>query len=281
MGSLATTYTFVTGNTASASEVNTNLSDVVNYINARNSASSYWDALAVTGNTTLLGNLILAGTDVGPLLTADGWLAAGETWTYASATTFTISGDTTGKYSKGDKIKFAQGTTKYFYIIGVSYGTPNTTITVTGGADYTIANATISSPYYSKQNSPNGFPTQFNWTPGYTGFSANPTTSFAKFSISSGYVYLSYKQLAGGTSNATTFTMTGLPINFGSLDGTGTGSNIRQMMGFDNGTGSTTTISGGIDGTTFTLWFFASGSTTWTASGSKGVLGFNLIVPLP
>lgn len=280
MGSLATTYTFVTGNTASASEVNTNFSDVVNYINARNSASSYWDALAVTGNTTILGNLILAGTDVGPLLTADGWLAAGETWTYASATTFTIAGDQTGKYSKGDKIKFSQSGQKYFYIIGVSYGAPNTTITVTGGVDYTIANAAIGSPYYSKQNSPNGFPLQFNWTPAYTGFSSNPTTTAALFSISGGFVYLYYKQNALGTSNSTSFSMTGLPINFGTLDGTGARRSIRLVPATNNSIGLGYAL-GSISGTTFTFQNTVDNDTSWTSSGTKGVWGFQEIIPLP
>ncbi len=280
MGSLATTYTFVTGNTASASEVNTNFSDVVNYINARNSASSYWDALAVTGNTTILGNLILAGTDVGPLLTADGWLAVGETWTYASATTFTIAGDQTGKYSKGDKIKFSQSGQKYFYIIGVSYGAPNTTITVTGGVDYTIANAAIGSPYYSKQNSPNGFPLQFNWTPAYTGFSSNPTTTAALFSISGGFVYLYYKQNALGTSNSTSFSMTGLPINLGTLDGTGARRSIRLVPATNNSIGLGYAL-GSISGTTFTFQNTVDNDTSWTSSGTKGVWGFQEIIPLP
>lgn len=280
MGSLATTYTFVTGNTASASEVNTNFSDVVNYINARNSASSYWDALAVTGNTTILGNLILAGTDVGPLLTADGWLAVGETWTYASATTFTIAGDQTGKYSKGDKIKFSQSGQKYFYIIGVSYGAPNTTITVTGGVDYTIANSAIGSPYYSKQNSPNGFPLQFNWTPAYTGFSSNPTTTAALFSISGGFVYLYYKQNALGTSNSTSFSMTGLPINFGTLDGTGARRSIRLVPATNNSIGLGYAL-GSISGTTFTFQNTVDNDTSWTSSGTKGVWGFQEIIPLP
>ncbi len=280
MGSLATTYTFVTGNTASASEVNTNFSDVVNYINARNSASSYWDALAVTGNTTILGNLILAGTDVGPLLTADGWLAVGETWTYASATTFTIAGDQTGKYSKGDKIKFSQSGQKYFYIIGVSYGAPNTTITVTGGVDYTIANAAIGSPYYSKQNSPNGFPLQFNWTPAYTVFSSNPTTTAALFSISGGFVYLYYKQNALGTSNSTSFSMTGLPINFGTLDGTGARRSIRLVPATNNSIGLGYAL-GSISGTTFTFQNTVDNDTSWTSSGTKGVWGFQEIIPLP
>lgn len=88
----------------------------------------------------------------------DGWQEANETWTYASATTFTISGDKTGKYKKGDKIKLTQTTVKYFYIVSVSYSSPNTTVTVIGGNDYSLANAAITSPYYSKVDNPHGFP---------------------------------------------------------------------------------------------------------------------------
>jgi hypothetical protein len=294
MGDLATTNTFVSGATAVASEVNTNFSDVVNYINARNTGTSKWDSLKTSGNASVDGTLTVTGaayfastlsvgsTDVVAAVASltDGWVAAGETWTYASATTFTIAGDQTGKYSKGDKIKFSQSGQKYFYIIGVSYGAPNTTITVTGGVDYTIANAAIGSPYYSKQNSPNGFPLQFNWTPAYTGFSSNPTTTAALFSISGGFVYLYYKQNALGTSNSTSFSMTGLPINFGTLDGTGARRSVRLVPATNNSIGLGYAL-GSISGTTFTFQNTVDNDTSWTASGTKGVWGFQEIIPLP
>jgi len=91
----------------------------------------------------------------------DGWIPANETWTYAGADDptfiFSISGDKTGKYSPGMKIRLNQTTDKYFIITGVSFGT-NTTITVYGGTDYDLANATIASPCYSSQKAPFGFP---------------------------------------------------------------------------------------------------------------------------
>lgn len=278
MGSLATTYTFVTGNTASASEVNTNFSDVVNYINARNAGSTYWDALAVTGNATILGNLTVAGTDVVSLLTSDGWLTAGETWTYASATTFTISGDKTGKYSKGDKIKFAQSGQKYFYIIGVSYSAPNTIITVTGGVDYTIANAAIGSPYYSKMSSPNGFPHHFNWTPGYTGFSVNPTIHSATFSIHGGSIHIDYRQSALGTSNSSSFTITGLPFDLGTVDGT-TETGRSVMSNSAGGLDIPSLIL--INGTTVSVYYAVGFPTAWNATGVKGIYGFKESIRLP
>lgn len=92
----------------------------------------------------------------------DGWVDAGETWTYASADdptfTFTVSGDVTTKYSPGMRVKLAQTTDKYFLITAVSYSSPNTTVTVYGGTDYDLANATITDPYFSTQKAPYGFP---------------------------------------------------------------------------------------------------------------------------
>lgn len=123
----------------------------------------------------------------------DGWVPAGETWTYASASTFTITGDKTGKYQVGDKIKLTQTTDKYFYVVGVSYGAPNTTVTVTGGSDYTVANAAITSPYFSKVENPQGFPAFFNYTPVLTGDNADLSGfDVARFTIHGRKVFLSF-----------------------------------------------------------------------------------------
>lgn len=115
----------------------------------------------------------LTGTDTARSLTPanleyaraqSGWIPAGETWSYASADdptyTFTISGDKTGKYSAGMRIRVSQSTggTKYFLVTKVAYSSPNTTVTVYGGTDYDLNNETISSPYYSTQKAPVGFP---------------------------------------------------------------------------------------------------------------------------
>ena len=139
----------------------------------------------------------------------DGWIPAEETWTYASATTFTISGDKTSKYQKGDKIKLTQNSTaKYFYIIGVSYSSPNTTITVTGGIDYTLANAAITSPYFSKIENPQGFPQYFNWTPTVGGQASMTYTSVtlngARFSLKGKTCFWNFSTngTIGGTANS-------------------------------------------------------------------------------
>ena len=91
-----------------------------------------------------------------------GWNASDETWTYASSDspsfTFTISGDKTSKYSPGMRVKLTQTTVKYFIITMISYSSPNTTITVYGGTDYSLVNASITNPFFSTAKAPQGFP---------------------------------------------------------------------------------------------------------------------------
>lgn len=87
----------------------------------------------------------------------DGWVATGATWTYASATTFTITGDYTTVLVPGVKLKLTQTSVKYFRVEASSYSNPTTTVTVSGGGLYTLANAAITSPYYSHAHHPQGF----------------------------------------------------------------------------------------------------------------------------
>ena len=155
-----------------------------------------------------------------------GWILANETWTYASSTTFTISGDKTSKYQKGDKIRLKQGGSyKYFYIIGVSYSSPNTTVTITGGSDYSLANSAITDNDYSRFTVPFGFPGFFNYSPTVTAVSGSLTTvtSSGMFSISGRSVnfniYISVSD-AGSGSDSIDFT---LPITASSSNQFGVG----------------------------------------------------------
>jgi hypothetical protein len=139
-----------------------------------------------------------------------GWTNPSERWVYASATTITVPSGAASHYSVGDKVKLKQGgTQKYFYITAVA----DTTLTITGGADYTLTNAPILENYYSKTSPVVGFPGSFSWVPTFTGFTASiPSGYVARFSVSGRMVYLSYVGGVGpGTSNATTFTIS-LPI---------------------------------------------------------------------
>lgn len=96
-------------------------------------------------------------------LVDDGWIPQLETWTYASATTFTVPGDLTHRFRRGTKVKLTQTTDKYFYVLSSSYSSPNTTVTVCGGDTYSLANAAITNPKVSYLETPQGFP----WTGGW------------------------------------------------------------------------------------------------------------------
>ena len=123
--------------------------------------SNWWN---VTDHRLFVAESVATGAAVWrQIYPADsGWIEVFETWTYASADaptfTFTVVGDKSTKYYPGMRIKLTQTTVKYFIITKVVYSSPNTTITVYGGTDYTLANAAIIYPYYSSAKAPAGFP---------------------------------------------------------------------------------------------------------------------------
>lgn len=97
---------------------------------------------------------------VGEKPTNDGWTPVSSTWTYASATTINVPAGAAAIYKVGQGIKLTQTTVKYFYIVGVA----DTVLTITGGSDYTLANAAISAISYT--NTPGtaiGFPVWFTY----------------------------------------------------------------------------------------------------------------------
>ncbi len=117
----------------------------------------------VDDSQTLNYPLPLPTTNTPQTPTVGGWTNIGETWTYASADsptfTATVTGDLTGVYAPGMRVKLTQSsTTKYFIITAASYSNPNTTLTLYGGTDYTLANSAISNVYFSMQKAPLGFP---------------------------------------------------------------------------------------------------------------------------
>jgi hypothetical protein len=122
-----------------------------------------------------------------------GWIpvtiaGVAETWTYNSVSgilgTVTVATDATTRFQKGDKIKFTQSATvKYFYITAVT----STTITITGGTDYTLTNSAISNIFLSRIENPFGFPSWFNWTPSY---SANGSMTWTSVSTTRSVFYL-------------------------------------------------------------------------------------------
>ena len=154
----------------------------------------------------------------------DGWIYDTDTWTYVSATSFKITGkDVCYKFPKGTKIKLVQsGITKYFYVTATAYSA-DTTITITGGSDYSLANATISGQAYSYAAAPQNFPKRFAYTPivTYAGGTTDPTsiTTNFYFAINGSLVSVTGTgQLTRGSGDRT-YTVFTLPFIFGGETG--------------------------------------------------------------
>jgi len=138
-------------------------------------------------------------------LYADGWTPAGETWTYASASTITVPSGAALKYSVGDRIKWTQTTVRYGVIVGVA----DTVLTIAVNTDYVVATPTaISANYYSHETSPVGYPQWFNYTTTIDGFSSDPTGLVNRFSVNGNICTTIISQDIAGTSDATNFTIT-------------------------------------------------------------------------
>lgn len=104
-------------------------------------------------------------SDVAAAITGlmSGWIPGSVTWSYSSADapTFVISipQDVTSLIGPGCRIKLTQTTVKYFIVTAVgAYSGGVTLVTVYGGTDYTLDNAAITLPFYSRSKAPFGFP---------------------------------------------------------------------------------------------------------------------------
>ena len=170
------------------------------------------------------------------------------------------------KFPKGTKIKLVQsGITKYFYVTATAYSA-DTTITITGGSDYSLANATISGQAYSYAAAPQNFPQWFNYTPTCYGWTSETVTGIFKYSVIGNIVFLLIDMTAG-TSNSTAARID-LPVN---ADLTASYGGALGMA-MDNGVVLSVATKWYIGGTAQEIAFASNmGSGLWTASGEKRV----------
>jgi hypothetical protein len=158
---------------------------------------------------TLYNNVVNDITELYSIAGGSGWLSYSGDWTYASASTFTVAGDQTALFRKGTKIRLTQTTVKYFYVTASSYSDPNTTVTITAGDSFTLANAAITDPAVSYIENPEGFPQWFNYTPTVTGSGSMTISSLvineARFAIQGRTVNVTARATftLGGTASST------------------------------------------------------------------------------
>lgn len=208
-------------------------------------------------------------------IAADGWVSPSETWTYASATTFTIAGvNVTAKYPVGTRIKFTQSAAvKYFIVASAAFST-DTTVTIVATSDYTLANAAITANYYSYEPSPQGFPNWFAFTLAATGWTT-PVGSVV-YCIVGGVCYARVGVNAS-TSNSANTSWT-LPI----AANAGQGAHYSSCRATDNGAVQTTpgVMETSASSTTCVCTkSWAGGGGGWTASGNKSIFG-TMIYPV-
>jgi hypothetical protein len=180
-----------------------------------------------------------------------GWWSMPVALTYVTANTATAPGDITGWIQLGDKVLLTQTTAKYFYVTAISYssGTGLTTVTLFAGSTYTLANAAITAPYYSKIENPQGFPHWFAITAPTWANITSPTNSEFRFKIASRTVFLHSRSSGtkSGTDNNLNFPFfTGLPALANSTTRTSMGVAHVVGGGIGDATASITYISGSI-----------------------------------
>jgi hypothetical protein len=157
------------------------------------------------------GSLGLGWVDL-PTGSTDGWVSSSDTWTYASASTFTIAGvDRTTTFTKGTRLKFTQTSAKYAVVVSSSFST-DTTVTIAVNTDYTIANAAITSPYYSYAANPQGYPLRFAYTPSLTNITLGDGTLTFTFSVTGGKVFVSGRFVYGTTTSVSGLMTFSLPV---------------------------------------------------------------------
>lgn len=200
----------------------------------------------------------------------DGWILDADTYVYVSATSFKVEGkDVTARFPVGCKIKLTQTTVKYFYVISTAFST-DTTVTITGGSDYSLANAAITSPYYSYQSCPQGFPQWLNYTETWTGFSSAPSGGVCRFKISGRLATMMLSRTTSGTSNDTVCTVT-LPVSASSLT-----NHFQHCYGVsqDSGTWDANPSRAMINPSSPTIaTLYRQVVTAWTGSGNKNWAG--------
>lgn len=200
-------------------------------------------------------------------VTLDGWIASADTWVFASSTTFTITGvDRTAVYTTGTRLKCTNSGSKFFVVVSSAFGT-DTTVTVSGGSDYSLANAAITAASYSYVANPQGFPGWFAFAPAPSGWAATPTSE-GRFSvvgrICNAFIYIT------GTSNSTSAGATLAIARANQAQANSTYYNAIRAA--DNGANLSTAVMSQLPRASATVSYFKDWTGTgWTSSGTKTV----------
>lgn len=124
------------------------------------------------------------------------WFGSTGTWSYVSATSFSVPTADAAKMTAGTRIKLTQSTIKYFTVSGVS----GTTVSIDTTTDYTLVNAAITSAYSSNDVSPPGFPDYFAYTPTWTNLTIGNGVNNSEFCRVGKTIFFRIKLIFGSTT---------------------------------------------------------------------------------
>lgn len=195
------------------------------------------DGVVSTASKIADGIITKAKLAAGAVIGDNGWYTDTDTWVYVSANSFKIVGqDRTSKFPFGTKIWLNQSGSKYFYVTNATFST-DTTVTVTAGTDYTIANATITAPYYSYAANPQGFPQSFPIVPVWQNVTLGSSTNTGRFTINGKTVTYWYALTFGAGSSVSGAINVDFPVTASSNAHT-PGQSIGGALLNDNGIGN-------------------------------------------
>jgi hypothetical protein len=163
----------------------------------------------------------------------NGWVTQSGDWTVLSSTTISVPTADADLMSFGTRVWIDQTTDKYFYVKGKS----GTTITLTGGSEYSLAVSSITAGYFSNEATPAGMPPGFDFTPTYGNLTVGAGANTGRFSINGGYVDGYTRWVYGVGSSVGSNPYLNLPTNASTeYITTGTHNHIGRVNVLDSGT---------------------------------------------
>lgn len=239
-----------------------------------------------TADITDARSQITLNTEMMAEIPTNGWTEyTAVTPVYVSASSIKFTGiDLTAVFQKGTHIRLKQGSGyKYYDVLSASYGSGDTTIGVIVNTDYTVANSAITDVAYSYEQSPEGYPTWFNYTSTPSGFAVGNGTLAARYSLLNGQAMLvDLNFVAGSTSSFSGIYTLTAPVTMENLTGKTTiGGGYYQNggsvgIGFTYGVANSTTITFAGTSTNSVMSNFSS---SYPFGGSTGtILSGNLII---